>query len=302
MSTSTERADHLKKGSNVTPVESLIAGSISGAVARAVTAPLDTIKIRFQLLLLRTDGVTGIELVKNILRNEGITALWKGNVPAELLYILYGASQFTSYSILNTWLSDLQNQSKYTLSPLTHLLFVGGGTGLVSTLVTYPFDLLRTRLAANESKSLLSMKDTCKNIYVSNGFQGFFVGIRPSLLSVAATSGLFFWSYSLARGTIDNINKVTPGKIWGVEAICGFCAGVTAKAITFPLDTIRKRMQVSPGPKAFRMLLDHWRAYGFANFYRGFGVSLIKTAPTSAISMAIYEYTISSMRALSETF
>ncbi|GEQ71729.1 hypothetical protein JCM33374_g5415 [Metschnikowia sp. JCM 33374] len=290
MSTRSERPDHLQKGSNVSPLESLIA------------APLDTIKIRFQLSSVRSDGITGVDLVRNLLRNEGLLALWKGNVPAEALYILYGASQFTSYSVLNRWLFEFQNQNQYTLSQPTHSLLVGSGTGLISTLVTYPFDLLRTRLAAHESRVLLSMSETCKNIYASDGTRGFFVGLRPTLLSVVANSGLFFWSYSLAREAVDQINEISPGKIWGVEAICGFLAGSTAKAITFPLDTIRKRLQVTSGSHAFRMLVDHWRLYGFANFYRGFGVSLIKTAPTSAVSMAIYEYTLTTMRALSETF
>ncbi|OBA22887.1 mitochondrial thiamine pyrophosphate carrier 1 [Metschnikowia bicuspidata var. bicuspidata NRRL YB-4993] len=302
MQTNPERADHLRKGSSVSPLESLIAGSLSGAVARAVTAPLDTIKIRFQLLLLRDDGVTGIDLVKNLLKKEGFTALWKGNVPAEALYIIYGASQFTTYTILNKCFSDLQNQRKFSLSQLSHLLLVGSGTGMVSTFITYPFDLLRTRLVAHESRVLLSMTDTCKDIYLKNGLKGFFVGIQPTLLSVTASSGLFFWSYSLARDAVDRINNLSPGKIRGVEASCGFIAGVTAKAITFPLDTIRKRMQVSLSGTAHRIFVEHWRSYGFANFYRGFLVSLLKTAPTSAISVAIYEYSISTIRALSSRF
>ncbi|KAM9912491.1 hypothetical protein OXX69_002526 [Metschnikowia pulcherrima] len=293
-----ERKNHLQKDSDVTAVESLVAGSVSGAVARAVTAPLDTIKIRLQLSSMREDGLKGTGLVKELLRNEGIRALWKGNIPAEGLYILYGASQFTSFAMINKWFSHFQDQNHFSVSQSTQSLLVGGATGFISTFVTYPFDLLRTRLVAHESRNLLSIKDTCKSIHALDGLKGFFFGVHPTLLSVVMSSGLFFWSYSLARDAAEEINKRSHGKLWGVEAMCGFVAGVTAKAITFPLDTIRKRMQVLRGGRASQMLIDHWRSYGLANFYRGFGVSVIKTAPTSAISMAIYEYSISSMRAM----
>lgn len=296
MKPASPREDHLLKNSDVSPVESLVAGSISGAVARAVTAPLDTIKIRLQLLLSRDKHSSLALTVKKLLRNEGVTALWKGNVPAEILYVLYGASQFTSYSLLNTGLRDLQDSFNVSMSPLLHTFTVGCGAGLSSTVLTYPFDLLRTKLAANEGEKFLSMTSVARDIYRERGFIGYFAGIRPSLLSIVASSGLFFWSYSLARRTTDKIYEQFGYRIWGVEAVCGFAAGTTAKAITFPLDTLRKRMQISQQRSGLRVFINNFKAHGFFGFYRGFFVSLMKTAPTSAISVFVYEYSISATR------
>lgn len=284
-----ERDDHLRKGSAVSPYDALIAGSIAGAIARAGTAPLDTIKIRLQL---QPKGFkhrkTITTIVKQLLRNEGIVALWKGNVPAEILYILYGGAQFTTYTVLNDWLSQFTNMSSGM-----HSLLVGSGAGCVSTLITYPFDLLRTRLVANRERTLQRMSGTIADIYKKDGLHGFFHGIRPAMLSVASYTGIMFWNYELAREYSAEYNQIP-----FIEGICGFIAGSSSKALTFPLDTIRRRSQVysvvhntktAPAMHIFLNILKHEGVFGL---YKGFGVSLVKTAPNSAITLYMYEYAL----------
>ncbi|KAI5969408.1 TPC1 [Candida margitis] len=293
-----QREDHLKKGSNVSPYEALFAGSIAGGVSRAITAPLDTIKIRLQLETRGFHQRSSIAtVVKSLLRNEGVIALWKGNVPAEILYILYGGVQFTSYSILSTNLSRLEQHYQINLSPATHSMVVGAGAGLASTLATYPFDLLRTRLVANRTRDLISMRSTIGQILKAEGISGMFTGIKPAIISVASTTGLMFWSYELARSLSQEYKNIP-----FIEGICGFIAGVTSKGITFPLDTLRKRCQVysivhgTRSVGALRLFFDIIRQEGVFGLYRGYSVSILKTAPTSALSLWIYEYAISFMK------
>ncbi|KAG7661461.1 TPC1 [[Candida] subhashii] len=289
-----ERVDHLRKGSEVSPYDALLAGSISGAIARAVTAPLDTIKIRLQLQPRGFKERKSIAfLVKRLLRNEGIVALWKGNVPAEILYILYGGAQFTSYAVLNDLLDQYTN-----LNPGAHSLVVGSGAGCASTLLTYPFDLLRTRLVANRERVLQSMTKTIKSIYRKDGILGFFQGIKPALLSVTSNTGIMFWNYELAREYSTQYNNIP-----FIEGICGFIAGSSSKAITFPLDTLRRRSQVysvvhntktAPAVHIFVKILKNEGIFGL---YKGFGVSLVKTAPTSAVTIYFYEYALEYIQA-----
>lgn len=262
----------------------------------AVTAPLDTIKIRLQLQLMHGTKTPVLKVVTQLLRREGVSALWKGNVPAEILYILYGGSQFASYSVLDKAFCQVQSDFNVNLPLLFHSLFVGSGSGLVSTLVTYPFDLLRTHLAANNTKLFVPMTAKCREIYANFGVLGFFSGLRPSLLTIVSSTGVFFMTYSVARDAARWAKKEIGHEVWGVEAICGFVAGTVSKATTFPLDTIRKRMQISHRKRVREMLVEHWKLHGLRGFYSGFGVSLLKTAPTSALSMAIYEYTITATR------
>ncbi|KAI5958234.1 TPC1 [Candida theae] len=297
-----QREDHLKKGSNVSPYEALFAGSVAGGISRAITAPLDTIKIRLQLETHSFSQRQSIAtIVRSLLKNEGVVALWKGNVPAEIMYILYGGVQFASYSTLSTNLAQLEQHYRFSLSPAMHSLVVGSGAGLASTLATYPFDLLRTRLVANKNRNLVSMTGTIKHILKTEGVSGMFAGIKPASISVASTTGLMFWSYELARSFSQEYNNIP-----FIEGICGFIAGVTSKGITFPLDTLRKRCQVYAvvhGSKpigALRLFIGIIKQEGIFGLYKGYGVSILKTAPTSALSLWIYEYTISFVK--SRTF
>ncbi|KAL6452269.1 TPC1 Mitochondrial thiamine pyrophosphate carrier 1 [Candida maltosa Xu316] len=276
-----------------------MAGSMSGAVSRAVTAPLDTIKIRLQLHPKHyKDRKSVPTIVKNLLRDEGIVAFWKGNVPAEILYILYGGTQFASYSILSKSLQQFENKHNLHLSEANHSLIAGTGSGMASTVVTYPFDLLRTRLVANRNRSFLSMSGTVKEIIKNEGVVGIFAGVRPAMLSVSTTTGLMFWSYELAREFSKNFKHVP-----FIEGFCGFVAGAVSKGITFPLDTLRKRCQmcsvVYGKPfSASHLLVTIVKKEGFLGLYKGYGVSLVKTAPTSAISLFMYEYSLSFIRKL----
>lgn len=245
-----------------------------------------------------------IQTVKNLFRNEGVAALWKGNVPAEIMYILYGATQFTSYSVINSAVADIEAKfpSSYKLSTAANSLIVGSGAGISSTLVTYPFDLLRTRMAANTSTEFLSMSKVVQQIWRKEGAVGIFAGIRPTLLSVAANTGLMFWSYETAREVLSRHRDDLPF----IEGICGFIAGTTSKGLTFPLDTVRKRSQVfgitnahlGP-PRAYRIFTNIIKKEGALSLYRGFGISVLKTAPTSAISLFTYEYSLDMIRHLS---
>lgn len=80
---------------------SMIAGSLAGLVARAISAPLDVVKIRFQLQSLTAPRYISIlDAFRTIYRDEGIFSLWKGNLCATYLWVIYGATQFVVYDSL----------------------------------------------------------------------------------------------------------------------------------------------------------------------------------------------------------
>ncbi|KAG5519383.1 hypothetical protein PMAC_002009 [Pneumocystis sp. 'macacae'] len=131
-----------------------ISGGISGFSARLFISPFDVVKIRLQLrtypsfyskVLNHKDpqycGI--ISSIKHIIHQEG--ALWKGNFSAQILYMIYGTSQFFTYAKCKSLLNDIFPEEKYNSGKS----FVSGAVGgAIATIVSYPFDLLRTRFAA----------------------------------------------------------------------------------------------------------------------------------------------------------
>jgi hypothetical protein len=78
-----------------------VAGGVAGFCARMCTAPLDVIKIRFQLQSdIEVKYVSMRDAFSKIGREEGVRAFWKGNYSATLLWVNYTCIQFGVYGSL----------------------------------------------------------------------------------------------------------------------------------------------------------------------------------------------------------
>lgn len=88
-----------------------------------------------------------IQAAKLITKEEGFFALWKGHVPAQYLSIIFGAVQFATYEKLNSF---VYNHRPYKYSWEESLLYFGSGfiAGFSAILISFPFDIIRTRLVA----------------------------------------------------------------------------------------------------------------------------------------------------------
>ena len=185
--------------------EDIIAGSVASAVSRFCVAPFDVLKIRFQLDTgvgdkRRYQSLYGA--TRDILRREGIRAFWKGNLAATLMVVPYGAGAFLTQQQLK--LLVLKENRKPT--PLFSI-FSGSAAGLCGTIVSYPLDLLRTRLAGIESYttsqnsqspikvSHMRLFDVLRESIRARGLRGLYDGLSPALLGIVPYMGLQFGIY-----------------------------------------------------------------------------------------------------------
>jgi solute carrier family 25 thiamine pyrophosphate transporter 19 len=111
--------------------------------------------------------------------------------------------------------------------------------------------------------------------------------------------GLFFTAYEGFRPTMAKWDSLPFGT---GDAVAGVLASVIAKTGVFPLDLVRKRLQVQ-GPTRTRYVHRNipeytgvvqsinliLRTQGVRGLYRGLTVSLLKAAPASAVTMWTYE-------------
>ncbi|POS83655.1 hypothetical protein EPUL_004474, partial [Erysiphe pulchra] len=242
-----------------TRTQTVVAGAISGMIARFLIAPLDVIKIRLQLQtrpiassvvhgspfssLLNTGALFTL---KTLVKNEGITALWKGNVPAELMYISYSAIQFTTYRSISIALQNLLGEDY--LSTAAESFIAGAFAGATATTATYPLDLLRTRLAAQGTEKIYrSLAHSVKQIYKSEGPYGFFRGLGAGVGQIVPQMGIFFSVYETLRLPMNTLHLPFSSG----DASAGVLASVVAKTCVFPFDLVRKRLQVQ-GPTRSR--------------------------------------------------
>ncbi|KAI9781236.1 MAG: mitochondrial thiamine pyrophosphate transporter [Candelina submexicana] len=191
--------------------------------------------------------------------------------------------------------------------PDTAEAFVSGAfAGGIATTVTYPLDLLRTRFAAQGTERIYtSLASSIRDIAKYEGPRGFFQGLAAGVGQVVPYMGLFFATYETLRVPLSNL--ALP---YGTgDASAGVLASVIAKSGVFPLDLVRKRLQVQGPTRAryvhrnipvykgvFATMRTIIRTEGMRGLYRGLTISLVKAAPASAVTMWTYERALKLLR------
>ncbi|KAI8364757.1 mitochondrial carrier domain-containing protein [Radiomyces spectabilis] len=305
---------------NLNSYQLAFCGGVAGVVSRFVISPLDVVKIRMQLQTHRTHfkfkGETPphvkysrvMPALKTILREEGIRGLYKGNLPAEYLYLSYSAVEFWAYKELETLLEKLDSNQ---ILPRTSKTFLAGMmAGTAATSATYPFDLLRTRFAIQgEHKHYTGMAQAIRHIYRQEGLRGLYQGLWPTVVQIMPYMGLLFTGYDAIAGAFKVLRdeQILPASYKPThDMISGALSGILSKTAIYPFDVVRKRMQVQgpylsdyivPAPKiqtSGQMTL--WSCFknivqqeGARSLYKGLMPSLIKVAPANAVTFLVFE-------------
>lgn len=211
----------------------------------------------------------------------------------------YGALQFTAYTTCTSLLPPMP--------PSIAAFIAGAAAGGTATTATYPLDLLRTRFAAQGAERVYSsLLGSIRDISRDEGARGFFQGIGAGVGQIVPYMGFLFAAYESFRPVISPLDL----PFGSGDATAGAMASVIAKTGVFPLDVIRKRLQVQgptrtrfvPGTgKGYRAVADYAglgvlgtgktiiKREGWRGLYRGLAIGLVKSAPASAVTMWTYE-------------
>ncbi|XP_059168962.1 mitochondrial thiamine pyrophosphate carrier-like isoform X2 [Physella acuta] len=288
-----------------------LAGAVSGAASRALTQPLDVIKIRFQLQVEPLNNTPQskykglVQAFQCIIKEEGTAALWKGHIPAQILSVVYGVAQYSSFEILTKGIWQyLPEALTTTYRPITHTV-CGGISGSLATAFIFPIDVIRTRFVAQgEPKLYISLTHAVTSIMRKEGIGGFYRGLIPSLIQIGPQMGFQFGFYSLFTGLWNKSLGILPTRqAESLEAIvCGSGSGALSKLMIYPLDVVKKRLQVQ-GFEEARKFFGVVRNYnglihcvilsiqeeGIRSLFKGLYPSLLKAALVSGINFCVYE-------------
>lgn len=181
--------------------------------------------------------------------------------------------------------------------------------GSFATLVSFPFDVARTRLVAQneQHRAYNGVIHAFVSIYKQEGFRAYFKGLTPTIIQVAPHAGVQFMCYKVFNQVyryifvIDDKQHTTVGSI-----LSGSLAGLCAKTAVYPLDLTRKRMQVQGFEESRKyfgkvftckgMIDCMHKIYvteGVPGLFKGLSPSLIKAISTSALHFALYDYFVS---------
>lgn len=128
---------------NATPtgIQLLVSGGAAGAISRSVTAPLDRVKILYQVDPVRK--FTVLKAAKSmgvILRNTGVAGLWRGNGVAVLRIAPFSAISYSTFSIYEGLLQKHLRREKDVFSRFC----AGAAAGATATAATWVHHLIMT--------------------------------------------------------------------------------------------------------------------------------------------------------------
>jgi solute carrier family 25 phosphate transporter 23/24/25/41 len=235
-----------------------MAGSLAGVVTKTLTAPLERVKT-----ILQVEGMTAIKAAqkaaaesggpvtrpprtsilntfRSIYRLDGVRGFWFGNAANCLRVIPVYALKFG----FNDNITEALRASPG--AQLTYLQLVASGTlaGLLQMVITYPLETVRTRLTVGAAHGaqyngiLHCATETVKH----EGVRGLYKGLSPTILSGPPYVGLQMSSFEILSRKARELD-LFGGSAVANNATCGMISGLFAQTVTYPGDTIRKRMQ-----------------------------------------------------------
>lgn len=232
----------------LTLAQTVLSGSAASIASRTATAPFERLKIEAQTSASPLDLV---QEARRIVRNEGfLRGLFRGHLLNCLRAVPLGALGFTSFVNLLD-LEPAVSAADARLHELWRVACAVVATCLVTTL-TYPLDVLRTRWTVlgggSETTVYVSPKSLTEllwSIKQTEGLASLFRGLGPALLACGPFVAVQQCALDLAKSsTIDR------GLCDGTQhhpvllAAIGALSGIVAQTVTYPLEVVRRRMQL----------------------------------------------------------
>ncbi|XP_049848861.1 mitochondrial carnitine/acylcarnitine carrier protein-like [Schistocerca gregaria] len=288
-------------------IKNAISGISGGAALVLSGHPLDTIKIRLQTQV-KVDGVAPfagpIDCVFKTVRNEGFRGLYKG-VSSPLLGVppIYSLV-FFSYGTSKQMLSP-RNAAPGELLSIPRIFLAGCITGVVTTIITTPIELLKSRLQiqyANPAHTLeryTGLLDCARKIVAKEGFRALYQGTVVTLYRDIPGTGSYFAMYELCCRLLLDPEHQSSLKKSLIILFAGGMGGIFNWLSVFPIDVIKSRIQTSPaqryppGTKGVVMCgLELVAAEGPKGLFKGLSPALIRAFPANACCFLAFELTL----------
>jgi solute carrier family 25 (adenine nucleotide translocator) protein 4/5/6/31 len=288
-----------KKGINTTKfLFDFATGGISAAVSKTAVAPIERVKLLLQVQHVQTsiaeaDRYKGIiDCFTRVPKEQGFASFWRGNMANVIRYF---PTQALNFAFKDTYkqlfLKDVDKKKSPGRFFLGNLAS-GGAAGATSLCFVYPLDFARTRLAVDVGKGSTrefnGLADCLIKSVKSDGpigiYRGFLVSVQGIIIYRAAYFGGFDTIKALVSNDPKNMNFFVT---WGIAQ----CVTVVSGVLSYPWDTVRRRMMMQSGRKevlytdtmdcAKKILKNEGPSAFFkgalSNVFRGTGGALVLT-------------------------
>merc|ERR1711868_124655 len=285
----------------------LLAGGISGAVSKTITAPIERVKLIIQtqdanpkIVSGEVPRYTGIaNCFSRVASEQGMSAFWRGNFTNCIRYFPTQALNLASKDTIKGAFPKYSAKTDFWKFFAVNLAS-GGAAGAFSLCFVYPLDYARTRLASDvgSGKKAFNGLSDCliKTAKGPKGFLSLYNGFGVSVVGIIPFRGTYFGVNDTLVGSIPADLKNDHGiKGIVVKFCCAQTAALCAAYASYPFDTVRRRLQMqSEKPQeewvykgtmhCFNKIL---KDEGFGALLKGAGANALRTVG-SALVLVLY--------------
>jgi len=278
-----------KGDQNLSFMESFLLSGAAAIISKTAAAPIERVKLMVQNQdeMLKTGRLdkpyTGVmDCGSRILKSEGVLPFWRGNMANVLRYFPTQALNFAFKDKIKAMFKPSKTDPAY--AKFGKNIISGGAAGAMSLCFVYSLDYARTRLA-NDAKGskkgggerqFNGLVDVYKKTIAADGIQGLYRGFVISCVGIMVYRGFYF-------GLYDTLKPMLLGE--DASLLFSFCLGygvtVTAGLMSYPIDTIRRRMMMTSGEAVkYSGSLDCTaqilKTEGVQSFFKGAGANILR--------------------------
>jgi len=270
-------------------VENFGLSGAAAVISKTAAAPIERVKLLVQnqaemVKSGRLDKAYGgiIDCTVRTMKTEGLLSFWRGNLANCIRYFPTQALNFAFKDKVKA-IFDPKKEDSYAVN-FGKNIASGGAAGAMSLAFVYSLDYARTRLA-NDTKSskkgggerqFNGLIDVYSKTLKSDGFVGLYRGFVISCVGIIVYRGCYFGFY-------DTLKPILLGDNAGVAIsfVLGYGVTVTSGLISYPIDTIRRRMMMTSGQAvkykgSMDCMLQIIKHEGFMSLMKGAGANILR--------------------------
>jgi len=262
-------------------IKDLIAGLFGGIASTLSGHPLDTVRVRVQVL-----NEKPLVCIKNIVRKEGLRALYKG-VNSPLI-----TSPIITAIMFGTFETCKRLQGFHTADEMTfqQVFLAGAMTGVVFGFGITPIDLIKCRLqmeGTGKRTNSTGAFQMARNILRAEGYKGLFRGLGATLLRDIPACAVQLGSYE-AYKKIFKSRKMD-------HALASFLSGglctFSCWMVSYPMDVVKTKLQVKQGKRGGirETAKGIWKTQGLMGFWRGITPTLARSLIAGSCNFFAFE-------------
>jgi len=283
-------------------MKDMLAGGISGAIAKTLTAPMERVKLLIQTQdeiptiiygdLQKYNGI--IDCFIRVFKEQGFMSFWRGNTANIVRYFPTAAFNFAFKDSIKALFPKYDPTNEFMMFFMCNIAS-GGLAGACALFFVYPLDFVRTRLAADvgkdeEDREFKGSIDCIMKIVNKGGVFAIYQGFGVSVQGIIVYRGGYFGLYDTAKRLMENAGQTGFIARFILAQVVTTLAGVFA----YPFDTVRRRLMMTSGSKSAaagstrEVVMKMYRNEGIGAFYKGC-LSNILRGVGSALVLVFYD-------------